>query len=169
MGRTGQSGPGTLSHMKLRLLAVGQKMPAWVETGYHEYAKRLPADCNLELIELPPGYRGKNTSTEKAMQQEADAFKKAIRPQEHVVALDVDGQAWSTEQLSSHLQQWRMQGSDAALLVGGPDGMTQPVLALAQQRWSLSSLTLPHPLVRVLVAEQLYRAWSILQGHPYHK
>ncbi|MFC3680383.1 23S rRNA (pseudouridine(1915)-N(3))-methyltransferase RlmH [Bacterioplanoides pacificum] len=155
--------------MKLRLLAVGTKMPAWVEQGYQEYAKRLPHDCSLELVELNPGHRGKNTSKEKAMQQEAEALKKAIRPQDHVVALDVKGKPWSTEQLAGNLADWRMQGGDVALLIGGPDGMTADVLALAKQRWSLSNLTLPHPLVRVLMAEQLYRAWSILQGHPYHK
>lgn len=155
--------------MKLRLLAVGHKMPAWVEQGYSEYAKRLPADCAIELVEIAPGHRAKNTSKEKAMQQEADALRKAIRPSDHVVALDVKGATWSTEQLAQQLDGWRMQGGDVALLVGGPDGMTPEVLALAKQRWSLSALTLPHPLVRVLLAEQLYRAWSILQGHPYHK
>jgi len=155
--------------MKLRLLAVGHKMPAWVEQGFAEYAKRLPADCSIELVEIPPGHRAKNTSKEKAMQQEADALRKAIRPQDHVVALEVKGHNWSTEQLAQQLEDWRMQGGDVALLVGGPDGMTAEVLALAKQRWSLSALTLPHPLVRVLLAEQLYRAWSILQGHPYHK
>ncbi|MAD46203.1 MAG: 23S rRNA (pseudouridine(1915)-N(3))-methyltransferase RlmH [Oceanospirillaceae bacterium] len=155
--------------MKLRLLAVGQKMPQWVEQGFGEYAKRLPSDCSIELVEIAPGHRGKNTSKDKAMQQEADALRKAIRPQDHVVALDVKGASWTTAQLASQLENWRMQGGDIALLVGGPDGMTPEVLALARQRWSLSALTLPHPLVRVLVAEQLYRAWSILQGHPYHK
>ncbi len=155
--------------MKLRLLAVGHKMPAWVEQGYAEYAKRLPADCALELVEIAPGHRAKNTSKEKAMQQEAEALRKAIRPQDFVVALDVKGHAWSTEQLAQQLDGWRMQGGDVALLIGGPDGMTPELLTLARQRWSLSALTLPHPLVRVLLAEQLYRAWSILQGHPYHK
>ncbi|TNC93043.1 23S rRNA (pseudouridine(1915)-N(3))-methyltransferase RlmH [Thalassolituus sp.] len=155
--------------MKLRLLAVGNKMPAWVEQGYQEYARRMPADCALELVELSPGHRGKNASIEKAMQQEAEALRKALRPQEHVVALAVEGKAWSTEQLSRELEGWRMQGGDVALLIGGPDGMTPEIMKLAQQRWSLSNLTLPHPLVRVLMAEQLYRAWTILQGHPYHK
>jgi len=155
--------------MKLRLLAVGNKMPAWVEQGYQEYARRMPADCTLELVEINPGHRGKNASTEKAMQQEAEALRKAIRPQDHVVALAVEGKPWSTEQLSRELEGWRMQGGDVALLIGGPDGMTPEIMNLARQRWSLSNLTLPHPLVRVLMAEQLYRAWTILQGHPYHK
>ncbi|MCA6062013.1 23S rRNA (pseudouridine(1915)-N(3))-methyltransferase RlmH [Thalassolituus marinus] len=155
--------------MKLRLLAVGHKMPGWVEQGFAEYAKRLPADCALELVEIAPGHRAKNTSKEKAMQQEADALRKAIRPGDHVVALDVLGATWSTEKLSQQLEGWRMQGGDVALLIGGPDGMTPDILSLASQRWSLSALTLPHPLVRVMLAEQLYRAWTILQGHPYHK
>ena len=155
--------------MKLRLLAVGTKMPAWVEQGYAEYAKRLPADCALELVEIAPGHRDKNTSKEKAMQQEAEALIKAIRPSDHVVALAVEGKPWTTPQLASELENWRMQGGDVALLIGGPDGMTDEIMRLAKQRWSLSNLTLPHPLVRVLLAEQLYRAWTILQGHPYHK
>ena len=155
--------------MKIRLLAVGNKMPAWVEQGYQEYAKRLPRDCSLELVEISPGHRGKNASSDKAMQQEADALKKAIRPGEHVVALAVEGKPWSTERLSEELEGWRNQGGDVALLVGGPDGMTDDVLRLAKQRWSLSPLTRPHPLVRVLLSEQIYRAWTILQGHPYHK
>ena len=124
--------------MKIRLLAVGNKMPAWVEQGYQEYAKRLPRDCSLELVEISPGHRGKNASSDKAMQQEADALKKAIRPGEHVVALAVEGKPWSTERLSEELEGWRNQGGDVALLVGGPDGMTDDVLRLAKQRWSLS-------------------------------
>ncbi|MEN9464557.1 MAG: hypothetical protein RL217_738, partial [Pseudomonadota bacterium] len=155
--------------MKLRLLAVGQKMPSWVEEGYSEYAKRLPLDCTIELVEIPSGHRAKNTSKEKAMQQEAEAIKKALRPSDHVVALEVLGKNWSTETLADNLKRWRMQGGDVALLVGGPDGMTDEILALAKERWSLSALTLPHPLVRIVLAEQLYRAWSILQNHPYHK
>ncbi|GGY38552.1 ribosomal RNA large subunit methyltransferase H [Bacterioplanes sanyensis] len=155
--------------MKLRLLAVGQKMPNWVEQGYQEYAKRLPSDCALELVEIAPGQRSKSSNIDKAMRQEADALRKALRPQDHVVTLEVAGKPWSTPQLAQQLEGWRMQGGDVAILIGGPDGMSADILALARQRWSLSNLTLPHPLVRVLVAEQLYRAWSILQGHPYHK
>lgn len=155
--------------MKLRLLAVGNKMPDWVEQGFHEYARRLPKDCTIELVEISPGHRGKNASIDKAMQQEAEALRKAIRPNDHVVALAVDGKPWSTEQLSGQLEGWRGLGCDVALLVGGPDGMTEEIMKLAKQRWSLSALTLPHPLVRVLLSEQIYRAWTILQGHPYHK
>lgn len=155
--------------MKLRLLAVGNKMPAWVTEGYQEYARRMPADCALELVEISPGHRSKSSSKEKAMQQEAEALLRAIRPQDHLIALDVLGKSWSTEQLSEQLGQWRMAGGDVALIIGGPDGISPELLAKAKQRWSLSNLTLPHPLVRVVVAEQLYRAWTLLQGHPYHK
>ena len=155
--------------MKLRLLAVGTKMPNWVEQGFKEYSRRLPSDCQLELVEIQPGHRSKSTNKQQAMKQEADLLCKALKPQEHVVALTIDGKPWSTEQLAEELTQWRMNGSDVALLVGGPDGMTSDILQLAKQRWSLSRLTFPHPLVRVVIAEQIYRAWSILQGHPYHK
>jgi len=155
--------------MKLRLLAVGQKMPSWVEQGYKEYAKRLPSDCNLELVELASGHRGKSTSVTKVKQQEGEMLLKAIKPQEWVVALDVKGKPWSTEQLSEQLAGWRMDGKDICLLIGGPNGMSDEVMARANQRWSLSNLTLPHPLVRIVMAEQVYRAWTILQNHPYHK
>jgi 23S rRNA (pseudouridine1915-N3)-methyltransferase len=155
--------------MKLRLLAVGQKMPSWVEQGYKEYAKRLPSDCNLELVELASGHRGKSTSVAKVKQQEGEMLLKAIKPQEWVVALDVKGKPWSTEQLSEQLAGWRMDGKDICLLIGGPDGMSDEVMARANQRWSLSNLTLPHPLFRIVMAEQGYRAWTILQNNPYHK
>lgn len=155
--------------MKLRLLAVGTKMPAWVQQGFNEYAKRLPADCALELVEISAGHRTKSTNAAQAMKQEADALRKALKPQDHVVALDVTGQSWSTERLAENLSDWRMSGQNIAFLIGGPDGLTSEILSLAKQRWSLSKLTFPHPLVRVIMAEQLYRAWTLLQGHPYHK
>lgn len=155
--------------MNIRLLAVGGKMPAWVNTGFNEYTKRLPRDCAIDLVELPLGHRGKNSNKKTAMEQEAQTILKSLRPQEHVVVLDVDGQSWSTERLSEQMSNWRMLGQDVALIVGGPDGLTNEIRALGKQRWSLSPLTLPHPLVRVMLAEQLYRAWSILAGHPYHK
>jgi len=155
--------------MKLRLLAVGQRMPSWVSEGYQEYARRLPRDCSIELVEITPGHRSKNTNTARAMEQEAEALSKVIRPSDRIVALDVKGKPWSTEQLSSQLGEWRMSGDDIALIIGGPNGISQSLLNKAHQRWSLSALTLPHPLVRVVVAEQIYRAWTLLQGHPYHK
>ncbi|ODC05369.1 23S rRNA (pseudouridine(1915)-N(3))-methyltransferase RlmH [Terasakiispira papahanaumokuakeensis] len=155
--------------MKIRLLAVGQRMPAWVEAGYTEYAKRLPHDFRLELDEIAPGSRLKSADIRRTVAQEGEQMLSRLKGGERVVALDVKGKPWSTEQLAQQADAWRMEGRDVALLVGGPDGLASACLDKAEQRWSLSPLTLPHPLVRVLLAEQLYRAWTLLQGHPYHR
>lgn len=155
--------------MKVRLIAVGGKMPRWVSEGYEEYAKRLPPDLQLELVELPLGHRGKGADLARAIRHEGDQMLAAIPRGDRVVALEVGGRSWSTEQLAEQLEHWRMDGRNLSLLVGGPDGLDARCVAAADQKWSLSPLTLPHPLVRVLLAEQLYRACTILQGHPYHK
>ena len=155
--------------MKIRLLCVGQKMPSWVTTAYNEFSKRINGDCKLELVELPMAKRSKNSSIAQMKEKEAQAIFSALRPNEHIVALDVLGKQVSTPDLASKLKNWQMLGSDIALLIGGPDGLHDDVLAKAKEKVSLSKLTLPHPLVRVLLAEQLYRAWSINKGHPYHK
>lgn len=155
--------------MKIRIIAVGTKMPAWVEQGYTEYAKRMPRDCVVELVELPLAQRGKNTDIARAMEKEGEEILAAIGKGEQVIALDVKGKSWSTEQLAEQMANWRMSGNNYCLLIGGPDGLAPQCLAQAHMRWSLSALTLPHPLVRILVIEQLYRACSILQNHPYHK
>ncbi len=155
--------------MKLKLLAVGQKMPQWVNDGYQEYARRLPRDCSLNLIEIAPAKRGKTSQPQQWMQEESKRILSHIDTSDHVVALDVIGKSWSTTELADNLAQWQQQGSDVSLMIGGPDGLDPACLQRANQRWSLSALTLPHPLVRVLLAEQLYRAWTILQNHPYHR
>lgn len=155
--------------MRIRIIAVGTKMPDWVEKGYAEYAKRMPRDCVVELMELPLAQRGKNTDIARAMEKEGEAILAALGKGDQVIALDVKGSCWSTEQLAEQLAGWRMSGSNYCLLIGGPDGLAPQCLALANARWSLSALTLPHPLVRILVIEQLYRACTILQNHPYHK
>ncbi|MDN3555305.1 23S rRNA (pseudouridine(1915)-N(3))-methyltransferase RlmH [Halomonas maura] len=155
--------------MRVRLLAVGTKMPDWVSRGVEEYRKRLPRDFALELEEIAPGARGKNADTRRAVTQEAERLRARLRGDEHLVALEVGGQAWSTEQLARQAEGWRLEGRDVALLVGGPDGLDPALSAAAAQRWSLSPLTLPHPLVRILLAEQLYRAWTLMVGHPYHR
>ncbi|WP_078084348.1 23S rRNA (pseudouridine(1915)-N(3))-methyltransferase RlmH [Microbulbifer mangrovi] len=158
--------------MKIRIIAAGGKMPAWVQEGYNEYAKRLPRELTLEMVEVPLGNRGQKNSAalvEKARQKEGEAMLAAINPREHVVALEVKGKSWSTEQLSRELASWQMSGDNVCLLIGGPDGLSPDCVARANQKWSLSALTLPHPLVRVLLAEQMYRAWTLLAGHPYHK
>ena len=155
--------------MKLRMLAVGQKMPAWVTAGYDEYANRMPPDCRLELTEIPLGQRSKAQPVERAMSVEADKLLAALGERDRLIALDVTGKPWSTEQLATELADWRQDGRDVCFAIGGPDGLAAPVLARAERRWSLSALTLPHPLVRIVLAEQLYRAWSILANHPYHR
>jgi len=155
--------------MQIHLIAIGDKMPRWVQEGFDEYAKRLPPECALRLVEIPAVRRGKNADIVRIMRDEAQRLLAAIPKGAEVVALEVGGRGWSTEQLAARLDDWMGSGRDLALLVGGPDGLTDEVRATAGQLWSLSPLTLPHPLVRVLLAEQLYRAWSILRGHPYHR
>lgn len=158
--------------MRIRIIAVGTKMPDWVEQGYAEYAKRMPRDVTVEMLELPLAQRGKNTDIATAMAKEGEAMLAAIEKGgkgEQVIALDVKGKPWSTDQLAENLASWKMSGFNYCLLIGGPDGLEPECLAMASVKWSLSPLTLPHPLVRILVIEQLYRACSILQNHPYHK
>ncbi|MDR5867076.1 23S rRNA (pseudouridine(1915)-N(3))-methyltransferase RlmH [Halomonas koreensis] len=155
--------------MRVRLLAVGTRMPDWVTRGVEEYRKRLPRDFALELEEIAPGPRGKNADTRRAVSQEAERIRARLKGDERLVALEVGGKAWSTEQLARQAEDWRLEGRDVALLVGGPDGLDPALSAAADQRWSLSPLTLPHPLVRILLAEQLYRAWTLMVGHPYHR
>lgn len=155
--------------MQLHLIAVGQRMPSWVEQGYTEYAKRLPQECSLKLHEVPAGKRGKNADIVRLTRQEGEKMAAAIPKGARVVALEVRGKAWSTEQLAGRLESWMGDGRDVALLIGGPEGIEPGLSAQADERWSLSPLTLPHPLVRIVVAEQLYRAWSVTRGHPYHR
>ncbi|MBX3690358.1 23S rRNA (pseudouridine(1915)-N(3))-methyltransferase RlmH [Dokdonella sp.] len=155
--------------MKASLISVGERMPAWVAEGVAEYRKRLSRDLPLELVEIPLGARGKGRDDERARSDEGAAVLAALGRDCHVIALDVGGKPWSSEQLAAQLAQWRMGGRDLAFLVGGPDGHAAPALARADQRWSLGPLTLPHMLVRLVVVEQLYRATTILAGHPYHR
>jgi 23S rRNA (pseudouridine1915-N3)-methyltransferase len=155
--------------MRIALIAVGTRMPAWVEDGVAEYSRRLPPEIRFEIRELALGRRGRNTDIARAMAEEGDAMLAAIPARDRVIALDVRGRSLSTEQLAGKLAAWQMEGDDISLLVGGPDGLDARCLDRAAEKWSLSALTLPHPLVRVLIAEQLYRAWSINRNHPYHR
>lgn len=162
--------------MRIRLLAVGRRMPGWVTSAYSDYARRLPHECRLELTEIAPGKRqGSNqgsqqrSSAERAIADEDRRICDSLNGDLDVIALSVDGKPWSTEQLAAQVREWLADGRDRALLVGGPDGLGPASLARADRRWSLSALTLPHPLVRVIIAEQLFRAHSILTGHPYHR
>jgi len=144
-------------------------MPAWVTAGYAEYARRLPHECSLQLVEIPVSKRRKSLPAARAMQEEGQLMLAAIPAGSLVIALDVTGKSWSTEVLAERLQHWMAGGRDVALLVGGPDGLAPECLASSDMTWSLSALTYPHALVRIILAEQLYRAWSINVGHPYHR
>ena len=144
-------------------------MPTWVEQGVYEYSKRLPAEIRLEIKEIPLGQRGKGADIKRAIASEGRLMLAAIPPADKVIALEVTGKALSTTQLASQLQDWQREGDNISLLVGGPDGLAPECLSRAQQQWSLSALTLPHPLVRVVLAEQIYRAWAINNNHPYHR
>ena len=143
-------------------------MPDWVQQGYQEYAKRLPRECELVLKEISPDKR-RHQDTARIIRDEGERMITALAPRSHVVTLDIPGKPWSTEELARHLQRWLENGKPVALMVGGPEGLSQPVKDLAQESWSLSPLTFPHPLVRIVVAEQIYRAWSLLNNHPYHR
>ena len=144
-------------------------MPAWVQEGYREYEKRLPRELKPVLNELALAPRSKNTTADEAKKIEAEYILSAIDPRSTVIALDLTGKFLSTQKLSTEMAHWQMEGKDVSILIGGPDGFAPEVLQRANVRWSLSDLTLPHPLVRIVLIEQLYRAWTILQNHPYHK
>jgi 23S rRNA (pseudouridine1915-N3)-methyltransferase len=157
------------SKMKIHLLAVGARMPDWVKAGYAEYAGRLPRECALSLNEIPAGKRGRNADVARIVRDEGERLLAAAPAGSLVIALDERGQEWSTVELAERLAGWLRDGRDVSLLVGGPDGLDADARARADPWWSLSRLTLPHSLARVLVAEQLYRAWSLLRHHPYHR
>src|SRR6185369_3963466 len=151
--------------MRAWLIAVGERMPAWVQEGYAEYAKRLARELPLQLVEVST----KSRDPARITADEGAALLAAIPKGAHVVALDGRGKPWSSEELAAQLTRWRMQGKDLALLIGGADGLAPAALERADQHWSLGPLTLPHPLVRIVVAEQLYRATTLLGNHPYHR
>jgi 23S rRNA (pseudouridine1915-N3)-methyltransferase len=153
----------------VRLVAAGTRLPRWVSDGYDEYAGRLGPELRLELVEIPVTHRGRNADVARARAEEGRRMMAAVDARMHVTALDVGGRAMSTGQLAQWLAGRMNDGRDLALLVGGPDGLDPACLERADGSWSLSPLTFPHGLVRILVAEQLYRAASLLRGHPYHR
>ena len=155
--------------MIVYLIAVGSNMPNWVKMGFEEYAGRLRHDVELKLIEVPALVRKKNADVKRILKEEGEKLLKAIPKNTLIVGLDVVGREMTTIDLSKRLESWMQSGQDVALLVGGPEGFSPEIKALFQQSISLSKLTLPHPMVRVLVAEQLFRAWSIINNHPYHR
>lgn len=150
----------------INIIAVGKRMPSWIEQGYQEYAKRLPMDFKLNLIEITTG---KRLDVARAVQQEGELMLAAIPKNSYPIALDVTGEQWDTYQLAEKLRSWHDQGQDISLLIGGPEGLAESCVAKAQKKWSLSLLTFPHTLIRIMLAEQLYRAYSIITNHPYHR
>ncbi len=155
--------------MKARLIAVGERAPDWVAAGYADYAKRLSHWLPLELVEITPGLRGKNRDAVRATSDEGARVIAALPKSAHVIALDGGGKMFSSAQLAQRMEHWRGQGRDLAFLIGGPEGHASEVLAAAHELWSIGPLTLPHMIVRLVVAEQLYRAASLLVNHPYHR
>ena len=155
--------------MRIYLLAVGTKMPKWVSKGYEEYAHRMPSKCKLILKEIVAEKRNKNSNIATIQNKEANKLLNAIPKNAYIVALDGKGTIWSTEKLAVRMESWMMSGQNIALLIGGPDGLTPEILSKVNEHWSLSNLTFPHPLVRIIVAEQLYRAWTVTENHPYHR
>lgn len=155
--------------MRIRLLTISHKLPAWIETGYAEYIKRLPPAYSIELINIPAEKRKLSYSPARMLQQEGKKMLSLIKASHHVVALDMTGEQWSTEILSANLSVWQQAGVTVDLLVGGADGLAPACLERANIKWSLSKLTFPHLLVKLIIAEQIYRAYTILMNHPYHR
>lgn len=155
--------------MLIHLIAVGTKCTQWAEMGFQDYQKRLPIECKLNLITIPLSKRSKNSEIPKHIAEEEKKILAAIPKRSRIIALDVRGQMWNTQQLAQALQEWQLERQAISLLIGGPDGLGDSCIKKAERIWSLSPLTLPHALVRIIVAEQLYRAWSLLNNHPYHR
>lgn len=155
--------------MKLRLLSITHKAPSWIKEGYEEYAKRLPSAYALELIEIPAEKRSTHADLTRITEREGEKMLAVLKPDHLVIALDVKGKTWSTEQLAEQMANWHQEGRNVDLLVGGPEGLAPSCLAKAHIKWSLSPLTFPHIIVKLIIAEQIYRAYTILQNHPYHR
>ena len=155
--------------MQITLYAVGNKMPAWISQGFDQYCRRFPRDMSFNLVEIAPGKRGKNADIARILDKEGEQMLATIAKGSRIVTLEVEGKPWTTPSLANQLERWQLDGRNVALLVGGPEGLSPLCINASEQRWSLSPLTLPHPMVRLIVAESIYRAWSINNNHPYHR
>jgi 23S rRNA (pseudouridine1915-N3)-methyltransferase len=151
------------------MIAVGQKMPAWVDQACDDYLKRMPRELQLDTIEVALIKRGKNADIRRIVRDESRKVMASIPAGCSLVALDVKGKKISTEKFATALNNWMQQGRDIAIAIGGPDGFSNELLLQADQTLSLSDMTFPHPLVRIIIFEQIYRAWSIINNHPYHR
>ena len=155
--------------MQLTIAAVGHKMPAWITSGFDEYAKRMPPELRLRLKEIKPVERSGSKTAATAMALERERIEAALSKGCRRIVLDEHGDDLTTLQLSRHLLKWQQDGQDVTFVIGGADGLDPQLKAGADLLIRISSLTLPHGMVRVILAEQLYRAWSITQNHPYHR
>ncbi|WP_137938236.1 23S rRNA (pseudouridine(1915)-N(3))-methyltransferase RlmH [Chitinivorax sp. B] len=155
--------------MKLHILAVGHKQPDWIDTGFNEYVKRMPRECSIELKEIKPEKRVGGKTAHQVMAAEKARIGAALPAGCLVVALDERGENWTTVKLAERLKQWLSEGRDVAFVIGGADGLDPAIKQQAGKLLQLSAMTMPHGMVRVLLAEQLYRAWSIINNHPYHR
>ena len=155
--------------MRIKLIAIGTRMPQWVDQGVQQYVQRMPSICSLEMIEIAAQKRGKNADTARILKTEASALQAAIPAGTLKIALDRKGQQLDTQALAKNLQNWIDESQDVAILIGGPEGIEPQYLQQADRCWSLSALTFAHPVVRIMLAEQLYRAWSINANLPYHR
>lgn len=155
--------------MRLQIIAVGARQPSWINDGVKNFTRRMPRECPVEITEIPAGQRIKSGTPARAVAAESEKILKAVADSAMVIALHEKGTPWSTRELATEFNRWRLEYDQVALIIGGPDGLASDCLKRADRHWSLSSLTLPHGLVRILVAEQLYRVWTVIQGHPYHR
>lgn len=155
--------------MHFTLYAIGKSMPSWVQNGFQDYAKRFPPEFHFQLVEIEAAKRHKNAEITRLIDEEGERMLAVIPKHSYVVALDIKGKEWDTETLAKELKEWQLVGGTVSFMIGGADGLSSACLKRADVHWSLSNLTFPHALVRIIVAEQLYRAWSLLKGHPYHR
>lgn len=155
--------------LKITLITLGNKMPDWITQGSNDYAKRFNDGIHVKIIEIPLIRRNKSSDLTRILEKESALIKEALPTGAHIIALDVEGKSFSSEQLALKITQLQQTTSHLCFLIGGPEGLSQKILEGCNERWSLSKLTLPHPLVRIILLETLYRAWSIINNHPYHK
>lgn len=155
--------------LKITIITLGNKMPGWVNEGSNEYAKRLNDGVQLKIIEIPLIRRSKSSDLSRILERESAFIRDALPNNARIIALEIEGKTFSSEELALKISQLQQTSSHLCFIIGGPEGLSQEILKLCDERWSLSKLTLPHPLVRIILLETLYRAWSIINNHPYHK
>ncbi|HLD16524.1 MAG TPA: 23S rRNA (pseudouridine(1915)-N(3))-methyltransferase RlmH [Coxiellaceae bacterium] len=155
--------------MHINIITIGQRMPEWINQGYEEYASRFSHPWKVQLMELPLEKRTKQSTSHQWKEKEAEQLLAKVPEGHALIALDERGKSWDTRGLADQCERWRQGYGGLSFVIGGPDGLSPTLLKQAQAIWSLSPLTFPHPLVRVIVIEQIYRVWSLGQGHPYHR